>query len=103
MSSDPKRGVVDHNCQVHGIDGLFLAGSSVFPTSGAANPTLMIVAMALRLADWLRQHFFSSSAIEPTSISVPGSHDESRITASTSVPIRRRRIRVNAFQKYSLR
>ena len=103
MSSDPKRGVVDQNCQVHGIDGLFLAGSSVFPTSGAANPTLMIVAMALRLADWLRQHFFSSSAIEPTSISVPGSHDESRITAPTSVPIRHRRIRVNAFQKSSLR
>jgi choline dehydrogenase-like flavoprotein len=104
MSSDPKRGVVDPNCQVHGISGLYLAGSSVFPTSGAANPTLMIVAMALRLADRLKQQFFNVNAIEPTSISIPGSHDESRITASsTSVSIRRRRTRVSAFQKSSVR
>ena len=57
MSVDPEDGVVDENCQVHGIEGLFVAGSSVFPTSGAANPTLMIVAMALRLADRIKQRF----------------------------------------------
>jgi choline dehydrogenase-like flavoprotein len=56
MSDNPKKGVVNQNCQVHGVDGLFIAGSSVFPTSGAANPTLMIVAQALRLADRLRTH-----------------------------------------------
>ena len=54
MSGNPRDGVVDSNCQVHGIEGLFVSGSSVFPTSGAANPTLMIVAMALRLADRLK-------------------------------------------------
>jgi choline dehydrogenase-like flavoprotein len=57
MSDDPKRGVVDKNGQVHGIDGLFVSGSSVFPTSGAANPTLMIVSNALRTADWLKTRY----------------------------------------------
>jgi choline dehydrogenase-like flavoprotein len=57
MSDDPKKGVVDRNCQVHGVNGLFVSGSSVFPTSGAANPTLMIVSTALRLADWLHAKY----------------------------------------------
>lgn len=54
MSTDPKRGVVDQNCQVHGVDNLFVAGSSVFATSGAANPTYTILALALRLSEHLR-------------------------------------------------
>lgn len=55
MSDDPRTGVVDANCQVYGVHGLFIAGSSIFPTAGHANPTQMIVAMALRLADHLIQ------------------------------------------------
>ncbi len=51
MHDDPTQGVVDANCQVHGTSNLFIAGSSVFPTSGAATPTFTIVAMAIRLAD----------------------------------------------------
>jgi choline dehydrogenase-like flavoprotein len=54
MHDDPKQGVVDRNCRVHGIDNLFVAGSSVFPTGGAANPTLTLLALTLRLADHLR-------------------------------------------------
>ncbi|MCG6941929.1 MAG: GMC family oxidoreductase [Thiohalocapsa sp.] len=54
MHDDPKRGVVDRNCRVHGIDNLYVAGSSVFPTAGSANPTLNIVALALRLVDHLK-------------------------------------------------
>jgi choline dehydrogenase-like flavoprotein len=54
MSDDPKSGVVDVNCKVHGISNLFVAGSSVFPTGGIANPTLTIVALATRLADHLK-------------------------------------------------
>ena len=46
MSEDPKTGVVDANCRVHGLSNLYIAGSSVFPTSGAANPTLTLVALA---------------------------------------------------------
>lgn len=51
MSADPRHGVVDADCQVHTVPGLFVAGSSVFPTAGAANPTLTIIALAIRLAD----------------------------------------------------
>ncbi len=50
MATDPKQGVVDANCGIHGLANLFVAGSSVFPTSGHANPTLTIVALAIRLA-----------------------------------------------------
>ncbi len=55
MHDDPKQGVVDRNCRVHGVDNLYIAGSSVFTTSGAANPTLTLVALTLRLADHLRE------------------------------------------------
>lgn len=53
MSMSPAHGVVDADCRVHGYENMFIAGSSVFPTSGWANPTLTIVALALRLADHL--------------------------------------------------
>jgi choline dehydrogenase-like flavoprotein len=53
MSSDPHYGVVDQNCQVHGVRNLYIIGSSVFPTCGGRNPTLTIVLLALRLADFL--------------------------------------------------
>jgi choline dehydrogenase-like flavoprotein len=55
MSDNPRRGVVDRHCRVHGVDNLYVAGSSVFPTSGAANPTLTITALTLRLSDHLRE------------------------------------------------
>jgi choline dehydrogenase-like flavoprotein len=54
MSEDPRHGVVDSNCRVHGVAGLYVAGSSVFPTGGHANPTLMILALAIRLADHMK-------------------------------------------------
>lgn len=54
MHNDPAQGVVDADGRVHGVDNLYAAGSSVFPTAGSANPTLTIVALALRLADRLR-------------------------------------------------
>lgn len=54
MSDDPKTGVVDSNCRVHGVENLFIAGSSVFPTEGFANPTFTIAALALRLAEHLK-------------------------------------------------
>jgi choline dehydrogenase-like flavoprotein len=54
MSTGPDDGVVDVQLQVHGVDGLYVASSSVFPIAGYANPTLTIVALALRLAEHLR-------------------------------------------------
>ena len=53
MSEDPRRGVVDRNSRVHGVDNLFVAGSSVFPTGGHANPTFTLLAQTLRLGDHL--------------------------------------------------
>jgi choline dehydrogenase-like flavoprotein len=54
MHDDPRQGVVDRDCRVHGLANLYVAGGSVFPTGGAANPTLTIVALTLRLADHLK-------------------------------------------------
>ena len=51
MADDPKQGVTNAEGRVHGIDNLYIAGSSLFPTSGWANPTLTIAALALRTAD----------------------------------------------------
>ncbi|HEX8217176.1 MAG TPA: GMC family oxidoreductase [Allosphingosinicella sp.] len=51
MADDPRRGVTDADTRIHGIGNLYVAGSSLFPTSGWANPTLTIVALALRTAD----------------------------------------------------
>lgn len=55
MSIEPNQGVVDANCRVHGVDNLYVASSAVFPTSGHANPTLTIVALAIRLADHIKE------------------------------------------------
>jgi choline dehydrogenase-like flavoprotein len=59
MHVEPCRGVVDPTCRVHGLPNLYVAGSSVFPTGGYANPTLTIVALALRLADHLKAEIAS--------------------------------------------
>ncbi len=55
MGDSPAQGVVDRDCRVHNIANLYIAGSSVFPTSGYANPTLSIVALSLRLGEHLKQ------------------------------------------------
>ena len=55
MSADPQQGVVDRECRVHGVENLYVAGSSVFPTSGANFPTISIAAMTIRLADHLHR------------------------------------------------
>ncbi len=55
MSTNPSQGVVNQDCRVHGISNLYVAGSSVFPTSGLSNPTLTLIALAIRLADHLKE------------------------------------------------
>lgn len=76
MATDPSMGVVDANLQVHGVQGLYVAGSSVFTTAGHCNPTQMIVATAIRLSDHIRdkakaelrsENAMSSSAREANS------------------------------------
>lgn len=55
MSAEPQKGVVDPHCRIHGATNVYVAGSSIFPTGGYANPTLTVVALSLRLADHLRK------------------------------------------------
>jgi len=57
MSDDPKMGVVDRDCKVHGMANLYIASSSVFVTSGYSNPTLTILALSIRLADEIQRQF----------------------------------------------
>ncbi len=64
MSASPSSGVVDRDCRVHGVANLYVAGSSVFPNVGYANPTLTIVALALRLADHLTVNAQSDASTE---------------------------------------
>ncbi len=68
MASDPSRGVVDPDCRVFGLDNLYVAGSSVFPTGGWANPTLTLIALSLRLAarlaDLVRDDALTSKSVE---------------------------------------
>jgi len=54
MALSGEEGVVDPDCRVFGAENLFVISSSVFPTGGTSNPTLTIVALAIRLADRLR-------------------------------------------------
>jgi choline dehydrogenase-like flavoprotein len=54
MHADPRHGVVDATCRVHGMENLYVAGASVFTTGGAGSPTYSIVALAIRLADHLK-------------------------------------------------
>ena len=62
MGATSATGVVDTDCRVHGVGNLFIAGPSVFPTSSQANPTLTIVAMALRMAATLKRQFAETPA-----------------------------------------
>jgi len=55
MSDNPKNGVVNANCMVHGISNLYVAGAGCYPTSGAPNPTLTLVALSLRLSDFIKE------------------------------------------------
>jgi choline dehydrogenase-like flavoprotein len=55
MSDDPKKGVVDANCKVHGVANLYMAGASSYVTAAAPNPTLTLVALTIRLADHIKQ------------------------------------------------
>lgn len=56
MSHDPKQGVVDADCKVHGISNLYTAGASCYVTAGAVNPTLTLIALTIRLSDHLKKN-----------------------------------------------
>jgi choline dehydrogenase-like flavoprotein len=55
MGQDPSGSVCNRWGQAHDIDNLFISDGSVFPSAGCANPTLTIVALALRQGDYLAE------------------------------------------------
>lgn len=66
MSDVPSGGVVDQNCRVFGVSNLYVASSAVFPTSSHANPTLTIVALAIRLATHLSTEIAKAKTAQPS-------------------------------------
>ena len=58
MHVDPREGVVDSDCRIHGTANAYVAGPSVFPTGGYANPVLTVVALTLKLADHLKEFLY---------------------------------------------
>ncbi len=71
MHTNPKEGVVDANSRIHGVSNLYIAGPSVFPTGGYANPVLTIVALTVRLADHLKALMPASYSVGPQQADVP--------------------------------
>lgn len=53
-STAPTEGVVDQNLKVHGVDNLYIGGSSVFASAGISNPTMTIITLSIRLAEHVR-------------------------------------------------
>lgn len=80
MHVEPRQGVVDEHCRVHGVGNLYIAGASVFPTAGYANPTLTLCALALRLADRVKQEMWRPADV----ISSPGRGDGVAFPARTA-------------------
>ncbi len=94
MSVDPRRGVVDTDCQVHDVRGLFVAGGSVFPTPGYINPTFMIVTLALRTADHIRGLIDRERARAMAASGGSSSRATSALSTTDPRPRRTRRLRV---------
>jgi choline dehydrogenase-like flavoprotein len=63
MGTDPATSVVDANLKLHQVDNVYMAGASVLPTSGCANPTFTLVALSIRLARHLSAHVFAAEAV----------------------------------------
>jgi choline dehydrogenase-like flavoprotein len=86
MSDSPCTGVVDRNCLVYGTENLYCAGASVFSTGGHAKPTLTITALAIRLADHLRQRFSPLGAqMELGEDACPGVLDRPEVWSAPAV------------------
>jgi len=63
MDASPQHGVVDLDSKIHGLNNFYVAGSSIFPTAGPNYPTIMIVALTLRLADHLAVSLKSGASV----------------------------------------
>jgi choline dehydrogenase-like flavoprotein len=68
MGDDPETSVVDRNCQVHGVNGLFVMDASVLPSAGAVNTGLTIMALALRAGDYIAKATLRASSLSPEAV-----------------------------------
>ena len=71
FGTDPISSVLDTNCKAHQLDNLYVTDASFFPSIGAVNPTLTIIANALRVADHLKERLGVSDLTASTSTSAP--------------------------------
>ncbi|RKP53609.1 FAD-dependent oxidoreductase [Pararobbsia silviterrae] len=81
MGADPRTSVVNADCRLHEIDNVYVMSSAVFPTSGQANPTLTIVALALRLADHLRETANVAASVIPSERARENTHENAHDNA----------------------
>jgi choline dehydrogenase-like flavoprotein len=63
---DPMTSALDVNCRAHDVDNLYVVDGSFFPSSGAVNPALTIMANALRVGDHLRERLHATAAAGAT-------------------------------------
>jgi choline dehydrogenase-like flavoprotein len=70
MGTDPRSSVVNPEGRVHSVNNLFISSAAVFPTSSQANPTLTVVALALRLAQHLKSRM--QGGVQPQVNTVSG-------------------------------
>jgi choline dehydrogenase-like flavoprotein len=59
FGTDPANSVLDLDCKAHELDNLYVADASFFPSIGAVNPTLTIIANALRVADKIKERLWA--------------------------------------------
>ncbi|HEX5464287.1 MAG TPA: GMC family oxidoreductase [Burkholderiales bacterium] len=62
FGTDPKTSVLDLDCKAHELDNLYIADASFFPSIGAVNPTLTIIANALRVADRIAERMGTATS-----------------------------------------
>jgi len=86
MHDSAKQGVVDRNCQVHGMSNLYVAGSSVFPTVGANFPTITIAAMTLRLSEHVLKALRGEISPLASVTSIGAGAVERRASEDTTMP-----------------
>ena len=88
MHLDPRQGVTDASGRVHGVQNLYVSGNSLLPTSGHANPTLTVVALAIRLAEHLERLCATRDAVISPPPG-PAACTDARVLAETSVPVQK--------------
>lgn len=72
FGTDPKTSVLDLDCKAHELDNLYVTDASFFPSIGAVNPTLTIIANALRVADIIKKRLGAVSSIAPSHVATKG-------------------------------